>query len=104
MGWPTWPTAWAAASPRPGRWPEQWGQLPVGGLNYARSGANLRMTEFPGRACWRTQLTRLEEQSRRREQNAAYLTGLLPRGPRHHPGDHVRRVRPECVSSLHVAV
>ena len=48
----------------------------VGGLNYARNGANLRMTEFPA-ALLLTQLTRLEEQSRRREQNAAYLTGLL---------------------------
>ena len=34
------------------------------------------MTEFQA-ALLLTQLTRLEEQSRRREQNAAYLTGLL---------------------------
>ena len=52
------------------------GRATVGGLNYARNGANLRMTEFAA-VLLLTQLTRLEEQSRRREQNAAYLTGLL---------------------------
>ena len=52
------------------------GRTTVGGLNYARNGANLRMTEFAA-ALLLSQLTRLEEQSRRREQNAAYLTGLL---------------------------
>ncbi len=52
------------------------GRGSVGGLNYARNGANLRMTEFQA-ALLATQLTRLEEQSRRREQNANYLTGLL---------------------------
>jgi dTDP-4-amino-4,6-dideoxygalactose transaminase len=52
------------------------GRATVGGASYARNGANLRMTEFQA-ALLATQLTRLEEQSRRREQNAAYLTGLL---------------------------
>jgi perosamine synthetase len=52
------------------------GRATVGGLSYARNGANLRMTEFQA-ALLATQLTRLEEQSRRREQNAAYLTTLL---------------------------
>jgi dTDP-4-amino-4,6-dideoxygalactose transaminase len=52
------------------------GRATVGGLNYARNGANLRMTEFAA-SLLLTQLTRLEEQSRRREQNAAYLSGLL---------------------------
>jgi perosamine synthetase len=52
------------------------GRATVGGLNYARNGANLRMTEFQA-ALLMTQLSRLEEQSRRRDQNAAYLTGLL---------------------------
>ena len=46
------------------------------GFSYVRNGANLRMTEFQA-ALLLQQLTRLEEQSRRREQNAAYLTGLL---------------------------
>jgi perosamine synthetase len=46
------------------------------GFSYARNGANLRMTEFQG-ALLLQQLTRLDEQSRRREQNAAYLTKLL---------------------------
>jgi dTDP-4-amino-4,6-dideoxygalactose transaminase len=46
------------------------------GFSYVRNGANLRMTEFQA-ALLLEQLTRLEEQSRRREQNAAYLTELL---------------------------
>jgi dTDP-4-amino-4,6-dideoxygalactose transaminase len=52
------------------------GRATVDGHSYARNGANLRMTEFQA-ALLATQLTRLEGQSRRREQNAAYLTGLL---------------------------
>ena len=52
------------------------GRASVGGLNYARNGANLRMTEFQATLLM-TQLSRLEEQARRREENAAYLTGLL---------------------------
>jgi dTDP-4-amino-4,6-dideoxygalactose transaminase len=43
---------------------------------YVRNGANLRMTEVQA-ALIAQQLTRLEEQSRRREQNATYLTGLF---------------------------
>jgi dTDP-4-amino-4,6-dideoxygalactose transaminase len=46
------------------------------GFSYGRNGANLRMTEFQA-ALILQQLTRLEAQSRTREQNAAYLTGLL---------------------------
>ncbi len=56
------------------------GRASVGGLDYSRSGANLRITEFQA-ALLATQLTRLEEQSRRREQNAAYLTSLLKEIP-----------------------
>jgi dTDP-4-amino-4,6-dideoxygalactose transaminase len=52
------------------------GRATMDGSAYARNGANLRITEFQA-ALLATQLTRLEEQSRRREQNAAYLTGLL---------------------------
>jgi dTDP-4-amino-4,6-dideoxygalactose transaminase len=52
------------------------GRPSVGGLHYARNGANLRMTEFQA-ALLSAQLSRLEEQSRRREENARYLTGLL---------------------------
>jgi perosamine synthetase len=50
------------------------------GFGYARNGANLRMTEFQA-ALLSAQLTRLEEQSRRREQNAAYLTRQLQEVP-----------------------
>jgi perosamine synthetase len=46
------------------------------GFGYVRNGANLRMTEFQA-ALLLQQLTRLEEQARRREQNGAYLTELL---------------------------
>jgi perosamine synthetase len=46
------------------------------GFSYVRNGANLRITEFQA-ALLLQQMTRLEEQSRRREQNAAYLTELL---------------------------
>jgi dTDP-4-amino-4,6-dideoxygalactose transaminase len=40
------------------------------------NGTNLRMTEFQA-AVLSVQLSRLEEHSKRREQNAAYLTSLL---------------------------
>jgi dTDP-4-amino-4,6-dideoxygalactose transaminase len=50
------------------------------GFAYARNGANLRMTEFQA-ALLLQQLTRVDEQSRRREQNAAYLTRLLSEIP-----------------------
>jgi perosamine synthetase len=43
---------------------------------YVRNGDNRRMTEFQG-AILLAQLTRLEEQAQRREQNAAHLTKLL---------------------------
>jgi perosamine synthetase len=53
------------------------GRGPAGAsFQYARQGSNLRMTEFQA-ALLLQQLTRLEEQSRVREQNAEYLTGLL---------------------------
>jgi dTDP-4-amino-4,6-dideoxygalactose transaminase len=45
-------------------------------FSYNLSGTNLRMTEFQA-AILLSQLTRLEEQSKRREANAAYLTSLL---------------------------
>jgi dTDP-4-amino-4,6-dideoxygalactose transaminase len=45
-------------------------------FQYAREGSNLRMTEFQA-ALLLQQLTRVEEQSRVREQNAQYLTSLL---------------------------
>lgn len=43
---------------------------------FSRNGCNLRMTEFQG-TLLSTQMTRLEDQSRTREQNAAYLTSML---------------------------
>ena len=49
---------------------------PVSEFNYGMSGSNLRMTEFQA-AVLLVQLSRLEEHSKRREQNAAYLTSLL---------------------------
>lgn len=47
---------------------------------YASNGANLRLTEFQG-ALLMAQMTRLEVQSRRREQNAAYLSKILAEIP-----------------------
>ena len=47
-------------------------------------------------------MTRLEEQARRREQNAAYLTELLREVPGITPAQDVRGLHPECLSSLHV--
>jgi len=57
------------------------GRGPAGAaFAYARQGTNLRMTEFQA-ALLLEQLTRLEEQSRVREQNAQYLTSLLKEIP-----------------------
>ena len=49
---------------------------PTAGFSYVRNGGNLRLTEFQA-ALLLSQLTRLEEQSRAREQNARRLTRLL---------------------------
>ena len=76
------------------------GRATVGGLNYARNGANLRMTEFSA-ALLATQLTRLEEQSRHREENAAYLTGLLREIPGITPA-HVRGLHAKFLSPVYV--
>ncbi len=46
------------------------------GFGYVRNGANLRITEFQA-VLLTEQLKRVENQSRRREQNAAYLTKQL---------------------------
>lgn len=61
------------------------------GLSYVSNGANLRLTEFQA-ALLMTQMERLEEQSKTREQNAAYLTKLL----REIPGIHPARVYDGC--------
>ncbi|MBI5085090.1 MAG: DegT/DnrJ/EryC1/StrS family aminotransferase [Acidobacteria bacterium] len=52
----------------------------VAGFTYASNGANLRLTDFQG-ALLLAQMTRLEEQSRRREQNAKYLAAMLAKIP-----------------------
>jgi perosamine synthetase len=49
-------------------------------FSYRSTGANLRMTEFQG-ALLVAQMTRLEVQSRTREENARYLTSLLEQIP-----------------------
>ena len=81
--------------------PEQRPRPAVGGLNYARNGANLRMTEFQAAlavdaahpAGGAVPPPRAE---RRLPHRAA------PRDPRHRPGADVRRLHPQCLSSLHV--
>jgi dTDP-4-amino-4,6-dideoxygalactose transaminase len=54
----------------------------IGGdeFRYMARGLNLRMTEFQA-ALLMAQMTRLEEQARRRDENAAYLTSLLEQIP-----------------------
>lgn len=47
---------------------------------FARTGANLRITEFQA-AILSSQFTRVEAQSKRREENAAYLTKMLSQIP-----------------------
>ena len=64
-------------------------------------GANLRMTEFQGNLLL-AQMTRLEEQSRTREQNAQYLTQHAQGDPRHPAGEDVRGLHAERLSPLHV--
>jgi perosamine synthetase len=49
-------------------------------FSYRNSGANLRMTEFQA-ALLTAQMTRLEAQSRKRDENAAHLTSLLRQIP-----------------------
>ena len=51
-----------------------------GDFSYRRTGANLRLTEFQA-ALLLAQMTRLEDQSRTRERNAAHLTKLLKQIP-----------------------
>ena len=49
-------------------------------FSYKGTGSNLRMTEFQG-ALLVAQMARLEEQAKRRDDNAAYLTALLKEIP-----------------------
>jgi len=56
------------------------------GFSYALVGDNRRLTEFQA-TLLHEQLTRLEEQSRRRESNAAYLTSQLREIPGIHPAE-----------------
>jgi perosamine synthetase len=51
-----------------------------GDFSYRNTGANLRMTEFQA-ALLTAQMTRLEAQSRTRDENGAYLTRLLQQIP-----------------------
>ncbi len=46
------------------------------GFRYLHNGVNARMTEFQG-ALLTAQMTRIEDQAKRRNENAAYLTSLL---------------------------
>lgn len=58
---------------------------------YASNGANLRLTEFQG-ALLLAQMARLEQQSKQRESNAAYLISLL----NEIPGISPQRLYPGC--------
>ncbi|MEK7405239.1 MAG: DegT/DnrJ/EryC1/StrS family aminotransferase [Acidobacteriota bacterium] len=65
-------------------------------FSYKAGGANLRMTEFQA-ALLMAQMTRLEEQSKIREQNAQYLTSLL----REIPGLRPARMYEGCTRNAY---
>ncbi|MEX2261533.1 MAG: DegT/DnrJ/EryC1/StrS family aminotransferase [Bryobacteraceae bacterium] len=73
-----------------GRWSNQSAE------KYARNGCNLRLTEFQG-ALLLSQLARVEDQSRVRERNAEYLSGLL----RQIPGITPARVYEGCTRNAY---
>ena len=64
-------------------------------------GANLRMTEFQA-ALLLAQMTRLEEQSKTREENAQYLTQQLSEIPGILPAQDARGLHPQRLPPLHV--
>ena len=64
------------------------------GPEYATNGANLRMTDFQA-ALLLSQMTRIDEQSRRRDENAAYLARLL----KEIPGIEPAQLYPGCTRS-----
>jgi dTDP-4-amino-4,6-dideoxygalactose transaminase len=65
-------------------------------FSYVRNGCNLRMTEFQA-ALLIEQLTRVDEQSRLRENNATYLTSQL----REIPGIQPARMYPGCTRNAY---
>lgn len=66
------------------------------GFTYTTPGANLRLTEFQA-ALLLAQMSRLEEQSKVREQNAQYLTGML----REIPGISPARMSEGCTRNAY---
>jgi dTDP-4-amino-4,6-dideoxygalactose transaminase len=67
-------------------------------FSYRGPGVNLRMTEFQA-ALLLAQMVRLEQQARRRDDNAAYLTGLLSEIP----GVKPARMHPHCTrNAFHI--
>ncbi len=69
---------------------------PGSGFAFSRNGCNLRMTEFQA-ALLHEQMTRLDAQSRTRERNAGYLTGLL----REIPGIAPARMHGGCTRNAY---
>lgn len=65
-------------------------------FSYQGPGVNLRMTEFQG-ALLLAQMVRLEQQARRRDENAAYLTSLLQEIPGFRPA----RMHPSCTRNAY---
>lgn len=65
-------------------------------FTYATSGSNLRLTEFQG-ALLLAQMTRLEQQSRSRTENARYLTSML----REIPGIQPARQYEGCTNNAY---
>jgi dTDP-4-amino-4,6-dideoxygalactose transaminase len=65
-------------------------------FSYQGPGVNLRMTEFQA-ALLLAQMARLEEQAKRRDQNAEYLTGLLVEIP----GIQPAKMHPRCTRNAY---
>ena len=72
------------------------GRAGATGSGYARQGLNFRMTEFQA-AMLLAQMTRIEEQACRREQNAQYLSGML----REIPGIQPARMYEGCTRNAY---
>lgn len=67
-----------------------------GDFSYRAKGLNLRMTEFQA-ALLLSQMTRLAQQMRRREENAAYLTSML----KEIPGVQPAKMYPMCTRNAY---
>ncbi len=73
------------------------------GFSYARNGANLRMTEFQAGAPSGADHSRRSSVALPRAK-CGLSHQAVERDPRHRPGQDVRRLHPQCLSSLHASL